>query len=303
MKISSIWYSFKQGAKNIRRNPEFSLASIGTIVACLFLLGIFYIIVFNFSNAVTKIQSDVMITVFFDEGITGDQIEAIGEAIRVRDEINTMDFVSADEAWANFSKEKFADAQEDISSAFGTDNPLANCASYEITLNNLKDQDKFVDFLYTVEGVRKVNSSSTIANNLTSLNALVGYASGAIIFILLLVSIFLINNTITIGITVRKDEIAIMKLIGATNMFVRAPFMVEGVLIGLIGSVIPSVLLYFMYDAVTEYLIKKFPIIETLMTFASPGDIFSKLIPVILVIGVGIGLIGSIHTTRKHLKV
>lgn len=303
MKISSVWYSIRQGAKNIRRNLTFSLASIGTIVACLFLLGIFYALVVNFDRAVNDIQQSVTISVFFDEGLDGEAISAIGEQIRIREEVGTMDYISGEEAWNKFVAEKFADAQEEVASAFGDDNPLADSASYEITLKDVSKQSEFVEYLQSLEGVRKVDSSEIAAKGVTTVNSIAGYASAGIIFILLLVSMFLISNTITIGITVRKDEIAIMKLIGATNMFVRAPFIVEGVIIGFIGSIIPAVVLYFMYGAVVEYVSDRFPIIETFVTFVSTKDIFSTLFPIIIGIGVGIGLIGSILTTRKHLKV
>ena len=121
--------------------------------------------------------------------------------------------------------------------------------------------------------------------------------------ILLFVSIFLISNTITIGITVRKEEIGIMKLIGATNFFVRAPFIVEGVTIGFVGSIIPLGLVYYMYDTIVAYVIGRFPIVQNLFEFVPIKDLFMVLIPVSIGIGVGLGLIGSILTTRKHLKV
>ncbi len=140
MKISSAWYSIKQGAKNIQRNLIFSLASIGTIVACLFLLGVFYAIVVNFQQAVNDVQSTVTISVFFDEGIDGDSVTAIGEQIRVRDEVATMDYISAEKAWERFVEEKFSDAKEEVAAAYGDDNPLSNSASYEITLKNVSKQ-------------------------------------------------------------------------------------------------------------------------------------------------------------------
>ena len=121
--------------------------------------------------------------------------------------------------------------------------------------------------------------------------------------ILLLVSIFLISNTVTIGITVRKEEIRIMKLIGATNFFVRAPFIVEGVLIGLIGSIIPLVLIYYAYDAILNYVVGRLTLIKKLFEFVSINDLFSVLIPATLLIGVGIGFLGSVFTTRRHLKI
>lgn len=302
MRISSVGYSVRQGVKNIRRNLLFSLASLGTIVACLFVFGLFYCVLVNFRSAIHKIENSITISVFFDEGLTDEGINLIGEQIKTRKEVNTLDFISADQAWEEFSNQTYDDP-EAARAAFGEDNPLANSASYKITLVDASKQADFVQFLEGIEGVRKVRSSTYTADSISAINAFVGYASFGIIIILLLVSIFLINNTITIGITVRREEIKIMKLIGATNSFVRAPFIVEGILIGLVGSIIPLVLLYYLYDMVINYIAGRFTILKSLFEFASPGSLFKWLIPITLVIGIGIGFFGSLITTRKHLKV
>lgn len=302
MRISSMFYSIRQGFKNIRRNLLFSLASIGTIVSCLFLFGIFYCVIVNFRSAMTDLQNTVTISVFFDEGISDENIALIGQQIRLRDEINTMDFVSADEAWEEFAKKNYEDYQAALD-AFAGDNPLKNSASYKITLKNLDKQAEFINYLKDLKGVRKVLSSKVTADGISALNSIVTYASVGIIVILLLVSVFLISNTITIGITVRKEEIAIMKLIGASNFFVRAPFIVEGVTIGFVGSLLPIVLVYLMYDNIVSYVIGRFSVVKNLFAFVPVSELFSVLIPVSIAIGLGLGFIGSIVTTRKHLKV
>ena len=179
--------------------------------------------------------------------ISEEGMNLIGEQIKTRKEINTIDFISADQAWQEFSEQTYDDP-EAARAAFGEDNPLAGSASYKITLNDASAQADFVQFLESIEGVRKVKSSAVTADSISAINAFVGYASFGIIIILLLVSMFLINNTITIGITVRKEEIKIMKLIGATNAFVRAPFIIEGIIIGLIGSIVPISLLAVIID-------------------------------------------------------
>lgn len=280
----------------------FSLASIGTIVSCLFLFGLFYCVIVNFRTAMTDLENTVTISVFFDEGVTDENITMIGQQIRLRDEVNTLDFISADEAWKQYAEEKFDDPQAAID-AFQGDNPLKNSASYKITLKDLSNQAEFVQYLKSLTGVRKVLSSEVTADGVAALNSVVSYASIGIIVILLLVSIFLISNTITIGITVRKEEIGIMKLIGATNFFVRAPFIVEGVVIGLVGSLIPLILIYYMYDTVIQYIIGRFSVVQSLFAFVPAKEIFAVLIPLSAGIGIGLGLIGSILTTRKHLKV
>ena len=303
MKLSTLWYCFMQGLKNIKRNLVFSLASVGTIIACLFLFGIFYSVVLNARAMMDRMQEAVSVSVFFDYGITAEEINAIGEQIRVRPEVNTMDFMSADEAWAEYSKKLYDNNPEMVEQAFGSDNPLAGEDSYNITINDASKQAEFVKFLEEIPGVRKVKNSAATAQNIASMNSLVAYASVAIIVILLLVSIFLISNTITIGITVRKEEIAVMKLIGATDFFVRTPFIVEGITIGLVGSVIPGIMLFYMYGAVVDYLTTRFSVLKAIFTFLPREDVFSSLLPLCLIVGVGIGLIGSLMTTKKHLKV
>ena len=142
-----------------------------------------------------------------------------------------------------------------------------------------------------------------VARTLTSVNRLVGYVSIAIIAILLAVSIFLISNTVTMGITVRREEIAIMKYIGAKDSFVRAPFVVEGMFIGLVGSAIPLVLLYFMYQSIVSYVASQFNFLSGFLEFIPISQVFRILVPVSLLLGVGIGYVGSRLTLKKHLKV
>ena len=299
MRISSIWYSFRQGVKNIRRNLLFSLASIGTIVSCLFLFGIFYAVVVNFKSAMKSLENSISISVFFNEDA---DIDLLAAQIRTREEVDTFDYITAEEAWLKYSNDTY-DNPEEARAAFGDDNPLAKSASFSITMKDVSKQAEFVRFLEGLKGVRKVKSSQNTADTISSLNMFVGYASAGIIVILLLVSVFLISNTVTIGITVRKEEIRIMKLIGATNFFVRAPFIVEGVLIGLIGSIIPLVLIYYAYDAILNYVVGRLTLIKKLFEFVSINDLFSVLIPATLLIGVGIGFLGSVFTTRRHLKI
>ena len=135
MRISSLLYSIRQGLKSIRRNLLFSLASVGTIVSCLFLLGIFYCVIVNFRAAMTDLENTVTISVFFDEGITDENITMIGQQIRLREEVNTLDYISAEDAWKQYAEEKFDDPQAAID-AFQGDNPLKNSADRKSTRLN-----------------------------------------------------------------------------------------------------------------------------------------------------------------------
>ena len=183
-------------------------------------------------------------------------------------------------------------------------NPLEGYENYEVFLNDVSMQDALVTWLQSLPDVRLVKYSSLTANALTGVNLIVAYASVGIIVILLGVSIFLISNTVTTGINVRKNEIAIMKWIGATDSFVRAPFVVEGAILGLVGAAIPLVVLYLVYDKIIGYVLYRFSILATLSNATvAANDLFRFLIPAGLILGLGIGLAGSIMTVRKHLKV
>ena len=302
MRISTFFYTIKQGLVNIWKNKMFSLASIATMTACIFLFGLFYAIVTNFQAMVKDVEAGVAVTVFFDKDISDQRIEEIGELIGERVEVSHYEFISADEAWENY-KEIYFDGNEEAAASFAGDNPLANSACYSIYMNDVSMQGTLVTYLKSIDGIREVKQSEMVANTLTDFNSMIGYISAGIILILLGVAIFLISNTITVGISVRREEIGIMKLIGATDYFVRAPFVVEGIVIGAIGAVIPLGILYVLYQKIVEYIGDKFNFISNMMKFLSVNEVFHTLVPVALVLGVGIGFIGSRITIRKHLKV
>ena len=298
MRISTFFYTIKQGFINIFRNKWFSLASIATISACLFLFGLFYSILMNVQNIVKTAQEGVSVTVFFDEGISDDRIQQIGDEIQKRPEVSKINFISADEAWDSFKEEYLGEYADGF-----TENPLENSASYEIYLNDVSMQPALVSFLEGLDGIREVNRSEITAASLTGINALIAYASIGIIAILFAVSIFLISNTVTIGISVRKEEISIMKYIGATDFFVRSPFVIEGMLIGAIGALIPMGIIYSVYNEVIGYIVGKFSNLSKLLAFLPVNEIFAKLLPGSLIMGIGIGFLGSSITVRKHLRV
>ncbi len=302
MRISTFLYTLRQGANNIWKNKMFSLASIATMSACIFLFGVFYSVVVNFQNVVKGVESGVAVTVFFEDGLSQKEMEEIGKQISKRVEVSKKVFVSAEETWKEFQKVYFEGA-EDFSDDFADDNPLVNSAHYEVYMNDVSMQESLVTYLQSLDGVKEVKSSDVAANTLTDFNRLIGYVSAGIILILLCVAVFLISNTVTIGIAVRREEIAIMKLIGATDYFVRAPFIVEGILIGIIGSVLPLGVLYFMYRRIILYVAERFRWLSGVLDFLPVDKVFSTLIPVGLILGVGIGFLGSRLTIRKHLKV
>ncbi len=301
--ISVLLYSIKQGIKNLRHNGLFTLASVGTISACLFLFGIFYFIVSNFQYMVKNAETSVGITVFFNENIGDDAIASIGDKIRARGEVSEVIFVSADEAWEKFKGEVFAGREEEIAQTFGDDNPLVDSASYEVYLSDVSGQGALSEYIKSIDGVREVKGSIDAATGLTNVNKLIGYVSAAIIIILLAVSIFLINTTISTGVSVRKEEISIMRLVGATDLFIKMPFIIEGILIGIIGAALPLAVLYFMYGRIVNFVGERFSVLSGILIFLDEGTVFSVLVPICVCLGVGIGYIGSIWTLRRHVRV
>ena len=299
MRFSTLIYTIKQGIVNIFRNKWYSLASMATISACLFMFGIFYSLVANFQYIVKEAQDGVAVTVFFEEGISDERIAEIGSLIEKRAEVSHVNFVSADAAWESFKDDYLGEYAD----GFGDDNPLPNSANYEVYLNDVSMQDSLVTYVESLDGVRRVNRSEVTANTLSGMNKLIGYASAGIISILLAVSIFLISNTVTIGISVRKEEINIMKYIGATDFFVRAPFVIEGILIGLAGSVLPLAIIYVIYNNVIAYVSTRFSMLSQLLKFLTVDQVFQVLMPISLIIGIGIGFFGSFSTVRKHIRV
>ena len=321
-KISSFFYVIRQGFTSIWHNKLYSLASVATISACLFLFGAFYAIVSNFQHIVMKAEEGVSVTVFFHdeydlcyrthgfeeredyvhpEGqIPSEQRrEEIGKMIAARAEVSEVKFTSDEDAWAIFGREYFG---EDYASGY-EENPLRGENTYEAFLSDVSMQTALVNWLKTIPEVRRVNYDETTASTLTGANLLIAYISLGIIVILLAVSIFLISNTVAIGISVRSAEINIMKYIGATDFFVRAPFVIEGMIIGLLGAAIPLGLIYSLYNYALSYVVERFSVLSNFLNFLTVEQVFSVLTPVSIIVGMGIGFLGSITTVRKHLHV
>ncbi len=301
MRISTFFYCFRQGIKNIFKNKLFSLASISTMAACIFLFGMFFAIAMNVQKMVKEASETVCITIFFDEKLSEEEIIEIGEGIGEMDAVAKVEYTSPEEAWEQFKKDYFK-GHEEAGEAFADDNPLADSGSYAIYLKDINGQSDMVTYLEALPGVRQVNKSEQLADSFSGFGKLVAYVSAAIIIVLLALSVFLISNTVTVGITVRKEEIYIMKMIGATDFFVRFPFIVEGILIGLLGAVIPLIIIYEVYNYLVDYIVDTFSVISGMMDFMTINEIFKYLLPAGLILGIGIGFIASSVTVRKHVK-
>lgn len=307
--MNTFIYCIKQGFRNFFRNSIFSIASVATVSACIFLFCMFLALAENLQSIVRKAETNVGITVFFKESMTESEKKALRERISEREGVSEVRYISADEAWESFQKEYFGDRASELSDAFNGDNPLADSDSFEIFMKNIEDQDGMVAFLSELPEIRDINYANTVVNALKKVNRGIYGLSAIIIGILFAVSIFLISNTISVAAAMRRRENEIMRLIGATNYMIRSPFVVEGVIIGTLGALIPLAGIYYTYKRVTEWMLSQVSAISSsgafkeIMDLIPVSEIFPTMLCAGLILGVLMGFIVSRITIRKHLKV
>lgn len=302
MKFKSLGYCFVQGLKNIGRNRIFSLASVVTMSLCIFVLGLFYSITTNVSFMVDQMSESLCVKVFFEKGIAEERIESIGNSINEYDGVTMVHFTSADEAWEQYKLEYFGEEYMDLADGYADDNPLKDAASYEVYFSNADMQDDLVKYISDIDGVRRVNSSEVTADSLSEISSLVSVVSIVVLVMLTAIALFLISNTISIGIAVRDEEIKIMRLLGAHNTFIRAPFVVEGIVIGMAGAIIPVIILYAVYGNVVNYILTKFSFLSNILSFMPVTELFKVFVPMALILSIGLGLLGSFLSLNRHLK-
>ena len=295
-------YVFKTGFRNLGNKKLFSFASIGTIASSVLVFCIFFVLAFNIKGLIQKVETTVGIQVFFEEGLTEDEIQSIANKNFYTEDVKSIKFKSSNEAWDKFKKEYF-DNKTELAAAFEDDNPLANSASYEILLNDITKQYDYVNFLKTIEGVRQVNYSNVLIETLTKLNVGISTFSFILIILLLIIAMILISNTITLSSQFRRKENEIMKLIGATNFMIRAPFVIEGFFIGFFGSLIPIVAVCALYNYLMNLLVKNASFLSNIFT---PVDLITIALPMAstgIITSCIICMVVSFFTIRKHLKV
>lgn len=304
--MSTFFYCLKQGFSNMRRNLLFSLASIATVAACILLFCLFFSIIENVRGVIYTAETTVGITVFFDEGAGEAEKEAVREQILSRGGVNDIVYTSAEEAWNEFKTDYFGEDAEELSEAFAEDNPLAGSDSYEVFLEDIEDQDAMAEYISGLPSVRQVNYANTVVSVLKSLNRVVSGLSVVIISVLVAVSVFLISNTISVAAAFRKRENEIMRLIGATNFMIRAPFVVEGFMIGFLGALIPLAAVYYIYSSFMAYFTAWLSGLGAGFSFMGLiplAEIFPRLMLCSLAFGIGMGVVVSFFTIRKHLKI
>jgi cell division transport system permease protein len=295
MRINSLKYLMKEGFKNIWSNRTMSFASVGVLISCLILTGAAVLFSLNINTAMTTIEGNNSVKVYMKQGLPTLSAIKVGEEIKKLDNVATCDFVPKDDAiqqYMDLLGDKDGTMLEGMT---GKENPLPD--AFKISFKDLSQYKQTAVQIKQISGVDTINDYSDIAKKLTSLDKLVTTAGFWIILLLSLVSLFIISNTIRVTMFSRRVEISIMKSVGATNWFVRVPFIVEGVIIGLVSGTIASLLLNLAYGKMISAVSS-----ITLFTPIDIGPIRWSMTLVFILAGTLFGALGGMISIGRYLK-
>ncbi len=296
--MSRIKYFLQQAKNNIIRNGLMSVASLVTIISCLVILGLFMIISLNIDFVTEQIKDQCEIQVFIEMGTSNERINAIGEQIRQDSNIKSAEIYTKEQMLDEVKVTMFEGREDLIESFNDEDNPFSD--SYKIVLNDISLAGETAAMLETIENVENVTNKQDMVNMVLTISNNLGWITIIIMFLLLLVAIVIISNTVRLTVFNRRKEIGIMKYIGATDRFIRVPFVFEGVIVGFTGAVVSYILMCSSYAIVLNYIAKSGFELFKLVNLA-PVALWLGI--VFLIVGSFIGMLGSIVSMKKYLKV
>lgn len=299
LKYNIFSYLIGEGFRNVFKNKKSTAASLMIMCATMIIFGIFFIIGENINYFVAEIESAQGIQVYINNDATDEEIKEIGEKIRNLDGVNTIDFVSKENA-LNQMKEKFKE-KEYLLEGYEENNIFP--ASYVVTLTDLTLSSQVQSEISNLDNIKKITSRDETVSTLIDLANGVKIVTGVILALLIIISIFIIANTIKLTVHARRKEISIMKYVGATNGFIRWPFVVEGIFIGILAGILSLGLVGGVYSVIAEKMVNTEFMQVIGMSLVSFSDMFSLIVIVYLLLGIGIGVLGSMISMRKYLKV
>ena len=300
MRFSSFIYLIKEGFKNLFVNYLMSFSSIGVLMACLVLVGGSYLITVNVNYVVEQVEQQNELVIFLEDDATSEQKSAVNTLLDELNDVVSYRYISPQEAL----EEQMDTLGEDVLAGLEEDNPLP--PSFRVKLGTLANLDDVIYQFSQVTGITKINAPTAIAGTLTNIKNLIYIFGIGIVVILALVSLVIITNTIRITVFSRRREINIMKYVGATNAFIRQPFVVEGALIGLFSSALAYGIIYFAYDRVLLWMEEhniSWLTSSTQQVLLPFSEVYLVLAVTFLVVGVFTGILGSTFSMRKYLKV
>jgi len=299
VKYNIFGYLIGEGFSNVFKNKKSTGASLMIMCATMIIFGIFLILGENINHIVAEVESAQGIQVFINNDATQEQIDEIENKIRALDGVSTTEFVSKEKA-LNQMKEKFGDKKE-LLAGYEENNIFP--ASYIVTLTDLNKSKDVQEKILTFDNIKKITSKDETVATLINLANGIKIVTGVILLLLVIISIFIIANTIKLTVHARRKEISIMKYVGATNSFIRWPFIVEGMIIGILSSSISIAIVGIGYSVIAENMVNSKFMQVINMSLVTFGDMFNSIIFVYMLLGIGIGALGSVISMRKYLKV
>ncbi len=300
MKYNILGYLIGEGFSNVFKNKKSTGASLMIMGATMIIFGVFLILSENINHFVQEVESEQGIQVFATDEATDEQIQKLGEEINQIEGVNTVEYVSKEEALDQM-KEKFAE-NEDLLEGYEGENNIFT-ASYVVTLTDLNLNTQVQEQISKLANVKKITNANEVIATLIDFANGVKIVTGVILILLVIISVFIIANTIKLTVHARRKEISIMKYVGATNGFIRWPFIVEGMIIGVIASAISILVIAIAYNFIAEQMVNSSFMRTVGISLVGFSEMFSSIIFVYMLLGVGIGAIGSIISMRKYLKV
>ena len=300
MRPSTIRYFLKEGFSGLKKNLLMTVASIIAVAACISIMSFSYCVVSNLQYMLDQMEDSIGISVFLKGDLTSEDIENMKTTISGLDHVTNVTYISPADALDQLKEQWGAD--EDIFIGLDdTNNPLSH--SFQMELDQIESQDAVLAELQKIEGVDKVEYGQSLSEMLMSVSNVFQVAGILVMLVLGVISVMIIINTIRISVMNRRVEINIMKYVGATDWFIRWPFIIEGIIIGLIGAILPMLVGMPMYSKTVSLFYNHIPFVENFVRFRVVGDVFSFVLPAALIFGILLGVVGSVTSIRKHLQV
>ena len=295
MKKNNIGYLLREGFRGVFLHGFMSFAAVCVTVACLIIMGTFSLVLYNVHVMIVDLEKENQVLVYIDEDYSEAEAKSVGSRINLISNVHEAKFVSREQALDNF-----VGKQSDTTAFNGVDASILR-DRYEVTVEDNSLLEQTVAEIEKIDGVAEVSAHYEIANGFQSLQKVLNIASMVIIIVLFVVSLFIISNTVKLAMYSRSEEIAIMKMVGATDSFIRLPFVVEGLILGLFGSLIGFFLQWGLYDFLQSSITK----VDTLKLFqvAPFADVVELVAIVYAIAGLAVGVLGGLLSIRKFLKV
>ena len=296
MKLRTFRYLLSEGFKNVWSHRLMSVASSGVLMACMLMIGIVFSISANIDNYVSEIQKNAVVMAFFRDDVSREDALAATESIKNLDNISEVKFVSKEEGLSS-QEDSMGEEYKEIFAILQDDNPLPD--GVQITISDLEQYNQTVESIRAVNGIDIIRQRGDYVDKLVAIRSVTSIIGTGVILLLLIISLAIVSNTIKITMFTRKLEINIMKAVGATNRFIRTPFVIEGMLLGIIAGVVSTGFLYFIYKLAEQTLMSSFSGLGAFVPFTKFAF---PLLGVFILMGALVGSIGSAISIGKYLR-